>query len=204
MKTETLTTKVPPRVFALNALQILGILTAALAVPSPETAAVLAMLPVGIAANVGKIALGLLAAKPAMNILGDRIDNGKLDGSFKNGQGIFPAIIFALACGFMLPGCAGFNLDPPDASGCFMLTRSEDGKTYSAGPCADAEGQIYAYRAAWTNADGVKLQSTYIIKTKERQIRYSTDGGKTWVQWSSKAGISLDGLPPAAQPSVTG
>lgn len=204
MKTETLTTKVPPRVFILNSLQIIGILAASLAIPSPETAAVLALLPGGIAANVGKIALGLLAAKPGINLLADWVDNGKLDGSFKNGQGIFPAIIFAVACAFMLPGCVGMKLEPPDASGCFMLTQTKDGKTYSAGPCADANGDIYAYRAAWTNADGVKLQSTYILKTKERQIRYSTDGGKSWVGWSSKAGISLDGLPPDSQPSFAG
>jgi hypothetical protein len=203
---ETLTTKVPPRVFILNALQITGILAASLAIPSPETAAVLALLPGGVAVNIGKIALGLLAAKPGITLLSDWIDNGKLDGSYKNGQGVIPAIIFALFCVFMLPGCgvlSSLKLNPPDAAGCFMLTQTKDGKTYSAGPCADAEGKVYAYRAAWTNADGVKLQSTYIIATKATTIRYSTDGGNTWIQWSSKAGISLDGLPPEVDDSAT-
>lgn len=207
MKSEILTTKVPPRVFILNSLQIIGILAASLAVPSPETAAVLALLPGGIAANVGKIALGLLAAKPGINLLSDWVDNGKLDGSYKNGQGIISAIIFAIACAFMLPACGpltGMKMEPPDASGCYMLTQTKEGKTYSAGPCIDATGKIYAYRATWTNADGVKLRSTYILKSKDYQIRYSTDEGKTWVEWSSKAGISLDGIPPGEQSPPTG
>jgi len=85
LKTQTLSTRVPVRVFALNGLQVVGLLAASLALPSPETAAVLAMLPDPVAGNIGKIALALLAAKPGLNILSDWLDNGKLDGSWKSG-----------------------------------------------------------------------------------------------------------------------
>lgn len=86
-------TKVPARIIALNAIQLVGILAASLVIPSPETAAVLAMIPDAIAGNIGKIALALVAAKPAINTVADLIDNGKLDGSYQNGiDGLPPSI----------------------------------------------------------------------------------------------------------------
>lgn len=75
--------KVPARVMILNAVQFVGVLSAALVVPSPETIAVLAMLPDPIAGNIGKIALALVAAKPALNLALDILDNGKIDDSYK-------------------------------------------------------------------------------------------------------------------------
>lgn len=204
--TGTLSTKVPPRVFILNAIQIIGVLTAALNLPSAETAAVLAMLPDAIAGNIGKITLLLLAAKPGVNLLADYVDNGKVDGSWKDGQGVIKAIIFALLPAFVfgLTSCGtGFNIAPPDAAGCFMLTQTKDGKTYSFGPCADAEGKVYAYRGSWTNAEGVKLRSTYILASKTTSIQYSPDGGLTWIGYSSKSGISLDGMPPVVNDPAT-
>lgn len=81
--TELLPLKVPVRIMALNALQFTGVLTAALVIPSPETVAVLAMLPDPIAGNIGKIALAFVAAKPAINLLCDILDNGKIDDSHK-------------------------------------------------------------------------------------------------------------------------
>lgn len=77
-----LTMKVPFRVFILNFLQLLGILALALALPSPDTAAFLALLPAAIVAHIHIIAAALLGLKPAINLLGDWIDNGKIDGSW--------------------------------------------------------------------------------------------------------------------------
>jgi hypothetical protein len=205
LKTATLSTKVPIRVIALNAIQLVGILAASLVIPSPETAAVLAMLPDPLAGNIGKIALGLVAAKPAFNTVADLIDNGKLDGSYKSGLGLGRVGLYMLAllcAGFMLTGC-GLKLNAPDDAGCFLITRTEKGVVYAAGPCAGGEGEIYAYRTEWTNADGVKLRATYIVATKETRIQYRTPDG-VWVGWSSKAGITLDGLPPGTQPSLAG
>ena len=198
----------PPlwRVQIIRALQIAG--TAVAAVGGFALSPYSAFLDPKLAAAL--IAAGIFARMEApqiINFIGDLTDNGKLDGSFKNGLGRVSAIIFAaflaLASGLMLTGCA-LTVEPPDASGCFLLTQTKDGKTYSVGPCADAKGEIYAYRTLWTNADGVKLRATYTLATKARLIQYSTDGGKTWLGWSSKAGISLDGLPPESQPSVAG
>jgi hypothetical protein len=180
----------------LNALQFVGILAASLVIPSPETAAVLAMLPDPLAGNIGKIALGLVAAKPAINTVADLIDNGKLDGSYQNGLGRVGLYIFlALGFGFMLPSC-GLKINPPDVDNCYLITRTEDGKSYAAGPCAGTDGEIYGYRTEWTNGDGVKLRATYIVATKATAIQYRTPEG-VWVGWSSKAGITLDGLPPS-------
>lgn len=202
---EYLTTKVPVRVIALNTLQVVGILAASLVIPSPETAAVLAILPDAIAGNVGKIALALVTAKPAINIVADLIDNGKLDGSYKSGLGRIGLYIFlALGIGLMLSSC-GVNLkiNPPDIDGCYSVTRTENGKTYAAGPCAGATGDIYAYRTEWVNGDGVTLRATYVIATKETLIQYRTPEG-IWLGLSSKDGITLDGFPPQAQPSFAG
>lgn len=114
IKTAKLSTRVPARIIALNALQLVGILAASLAIPSPETAAVLAMLPVAVAANIGKTALALVAAKPAINTVADLIDNGKLDGSYKSGLGRLGLYIFlAFGLGFMLTGC-GMSVDLPN------------------------------------------------------------------------------------------
>lgn len=77
-------TKVPKRVILLNGLQLLGLGAAALAFPTAETAAALAILPDPVAGNIGKIAVVLLALKPAINIAADLIDNGKLDSSWKS------------------------------------------------------------------------------------------------------------------------
>lgn len=202
-KTETLSTKVPPRVFILNSLQIIGILAASLAIPSPETAAVLALLPGGIAANVGKIALGLLAAKPGINLLSDWVDNGKLDGSFVAKAlafALIPAFIFGMvSCGPL----AGLRIAPPSEDGCFLIQQTKDGKTYSFGPCVNEAGEIVRYRTQWKNADGVTIQATYNIENKVTLIQYKTVDG-VWVNWSSKAGISLDGMPPGGHPALAG
>lgn len=107
-------TKIPARVIALNILQLVGILAASLAIPSPETAAVLAMLPEAIVGNIGKIALVLVAAKPAINTVADLIDNGKLDGSYKGGLGRLGLyMLLCLAAGVMLTGC-GMSVDFPN------------------------------------------------------------------------------------------
>lgn len=81
---ELLSTKVPKRVFILNVLQFLGILTAALAVPTPESQAIIAMLPQVIGEWVGVVSVALLTAKPVINFFGDWLDNGRLDKSWKH------------------------------------------------------------------------------------------------------------------------
>jgi hypothetical protein len=196
----------PPlwRVQLIRILQILG--TAAAAVGSFDLTPWSALLdPKLAAALIAGGAFARMEAPQIINFIGDLTDNGKLDGSFKNGLGRISAIIIGLFFAFsalMLASCGGLALNPPDPQGCFLLSQSKGGNSYSVGPCADAQGKIYAYRTLWTNADGVKLRATYTLATKSTLIQYSTDGGITWLGWSSKAGISLDGLPPESQPTV--
>lgn len=82
-------TKVPKRVLILNIVQLLGLAAAALAYPSPEVHDLLALLPAAISSHIGKIALVLLAAKPAINLVGDILDNGRIDKSWPtSGTGV--------------------------------------------------------------------------------------------------------------------
>lgn len=189
----TLSTKVPPRVFALNAIQIVGILAASLAIPSPETAAILAMLPAEISGNVGKLALAFLAAKPAVNMFGDFIDNGKIDKSFP-GVGFW---VMLAACLF-LTGCgSGLRILPPTADGCFLIERATqpgESRKYAFGPCIGQDGKVDRYRGLWLNLDGVTFESTYTIATKRLVVTYQAPGQPA-LEWDSKTGIALD-LPP--------
>lgn len=88
----------------LNLLQLAGILATALVVPSPDTAAILAMLPDAAAEHIGKIGLALIAAKPTINIIGDFLDNGKLDKSWPPTK--TPLVILALCLAAGFTGCA--------------------------------------------------------------------------------------------------
>ena len=180
------------RIQFIRALQIVG--TAAATVGAIDLTPWLAFLDPSTASIL--LAAGLFARVEAPDIIdfiGDLADNGKLDGSFQKGRGIIPFVMLAL-CGFMLTSC-GLKLTTPDEQeGCYLFQQEKDGKIYSFGPCSNAQGEIYAYRAEWTNEDGIKIRSTYIIESKITSIEYLAEGG-FWVGWSSKSGIILDAVP---------
>ncbi len=186
MKTEKLSTKVPARVFALNFLQLLGIGAAAVAFPSPEAATVLALLPDPVAGNIGKIAVGLIAAKPAVNMVGDWIDNGKLDRSW-------PLGLFMLFACLLFTSC-GASLLPPTADRCFPVQRTlKSGAVIAAGPCVDDAGKIDRYYITWKNRDGIEFAARYIIATRQYVIIYQPTPGGPWLAYDSeKSGVSLD------------
>lgn len=202
--TVTLSAVTPPlwRVQVIRVLQILG--TGAAALGGFDLTPWSAFLDPKLAAAL--IAGGLFARTEApqiINFIGDLADNGKLDGSFKNGLGRIPSIIIAaflaLSCGLMLTGCGvgGLTVLPPTADGCFLIRKAgatEDGRAYAAGPCVAADGKIDRYRALWLNKDGVTFESTYTVATKRLKITYQVPGQPA-LSWDSKSGIALD-LPP--------
>lgn len=104
MKTEILSTRVPARVIILNILQFIGIITAALAYPSPEMADLISGLPEFVTNHIGKIAVFLLSMKPMVNTIGDLLDNGRLDESWPP----IPTIAIA-ALVVTFSGCAWYE-----------------------------------------------------------------------------------------------
>jgi hypothetical protein len=126
----------------LNIIQLFGIFAAALAYPSPETVAVLQMLPDAIAAKIGTVAVFLLAMKPAINIFGDLLDNGALDGSYKDAGKTLPLImIFAAlsALSFSLVSCGGV---------------------------VSIQGDERGISGSYQSPNGLRVSSTYVIPAK--------------------------------------
>ena len=191
--TGTLSTRVPPRVFILNALQLVGI--AALALNHPDLAPLLAMLPAAIGAKVAATGLALVAAKPAVNLIADIVDNGKLDDSYKNGQGGKIQIIIAFLClSCFLTSCT------VDSDNCYLVHRKAGSLDYAFGPCADATGKIDRYRTEWKNAAGMHLRATFTVATKATLVEYEIDPGR-WLVWTpSNLVVRLDGFPSTAYP----
>lgn len=198
------------RVQFLRVLQVIG--HGATGTGLAALTGLLPIMPASVGIWVALIGQGLAASKPLCQFVGDLIDDGKVDGSFRLdciAWILTPIMAIGMAAG--MTSCAalksaasnagtwvvGVKILPPDAEGCYMLTDTVNGKTYSAGPCVGKDGLIDRYRADWRNSASIELRSTYTIATKATAVEYSTDG-KTWIGWNSKSGISLDGAPASA------
>lgn len=156
------------------------------------------------------VTIGLLAAAgdKGLRWLGDLLDNGKIDGSFPTGLGLFLLPFLGLFC-LLSVSCAnmGLGVSLPDAEGCYGLTSTVSGRTYTLGPCSNETGAIFQWRAVWTNKDGVTIRATKkgpsLTAKGPWKLAYMPKGGVIWIVYDSKAGISLDGLPPQVDISAT-
>lgn len=191
----------PPlwRLQLVHALQLVGILGGflggadflqLLAVLPPEWAAWLLIAGPAFAAG----------SKPAVMLIGDFVDDGLKNNSFK-----IPIMFFFVGClalGSMgLNSCAnlpglGFGITP---DGCALATYKDPktGQTFKSGVCAGPDGTVSHYVTEWMTTEG----------NTARAIR-PTSGGPTvlvikdpaggWVRWDAKAGLSLGPIPTAS------
>lgn len=72
--------KTPLRVLVLNVIQFIGIL--AVALTTPEIASSISIISPEISVKIQAFGWTFIAAKPLANILGDLIDNGRIDKSW--------------------------------------------------------------------------------------------------------------------------
>lgn len=183
----------PPlwRVQLVRLLQLLGI--GAAFVGGAEFMKIVTMLPPEWAAWLLTAGPALaVASKPAIEFIGDMVDNGKPDGSFR-----LPIVFLLATLSLVLTGCSGFAVSGfgLDAEGCVTTTfKFPDGTPYTVKACPGEDGKIDTYKTEWTSPEGVKLRAIYTLKTKRYVLYYQS--GSSWLQWSSKAGFSLGPLPP--------
>lgn len=191
----------PPlwRLQLVRALQLVGILGGflggadflqLLAILPPDTAAWLLIAGPAFAAG----------SKPAVMLIGDLVDDGIKNDSFK-----LPMMFFFVGClalGSMgLNSCAnlpglGFGITP---DGCALATYkdSKTGQTFKAGPCVGPDGKVSQYVTEWENPEGVRIRAIRAATGRETVLWYLDPAGG-WVQWSSKAGLSLGPIPKAS------
>lgn len=182
----------------LRILQIIGFaatgiggsnLTAIAAFLDPKTAAILTFI----------VGPGFLAAKPTLQLIGDWLDDGIINKSY-SGLGVLLAMLTATS--LLLPSCgAGLSFGgiSTDKDSCHLLAyKDKNGKSYSYGPCTNELGKIDRLRSVWTNPEGIKVQFTYTLATKKGVVHYLGADG-TWIEYSSKSGISLGNIPPQVE-----
>lgn len=189
----------PPlwRLQMVRVLQLLGIFGGflggadflqLLAILPPETAAWLLIAGPAFAAG----------SKPLVMLIGDIVDDGQRNDSFK-----LPVILFLACCAafgsLALNACApgmGFAVTP---DGCALATYTDarTGQTFRAGPCVGPDGMVDRYLTEWTNPEGVRIRAIRPAKGGATVLWYQDPAGG-WVQWSSKAGLALGATPTAA------
>jgi hypothetical protein len=182
------------RVQVLRVIAAAGMILAALA--AADLTGVANILPDPYAGWV--LAGGLMASglKQVLLIIGDLMDNGKQDGSFK-----IPVILLlgCLAC-LCLTSCALSVTE----DGCLLGSYKHGTGTYQAGPCVGPAGEVNRYRVQWTNDESNVLRATYWVKSNKRMlVEYQVSPG-VWVQWSSKSGVMLGSVPPEVQAALEG
>jgi hypothetical protein len=190
VKGQVLTTVEPFRVQALRIVSMLGLIAAAIG--AADFTGVASFLPPDVAGWLVTGGLAAASVKQGALVVGDYLDNGKRDNSFK-----FPAVLFLAALAFLaLPSCETVQVElTPD--GCAMARRvSDSGQAYRAGACVDpGTGKLTRLRVEWQNAEGTGLRATYDTLAKSTVIHYRPTPGGLWLAWGAKAGVSLDGLP---------
>lgn len=214
-KTQTTTTKTatpgqelvtisePFRVQAMRVISFIGLLAAALG--SADFTGIIHILPPE--ASKWLITLGLLAASTKQLVLwlGDILDNGKQDGSYK--LGLFLLVFATLGC-LLLPSCMpGVSVT---SDGCILGTYTKDGQTYLAGPCVGEKpapgtgSEVDRFRVEWQNPEGQHLRATYWLKrSKSVLVEYKLDSG-VWLAWSAKSGVMIGPVPPEVQSAMEG
>lgn len=140
------------------------------------------------------------ASKPAVMLIGDLVDDGVKNDSFK-----LPLMFFFAGClalgSLALNSCAslpglGFGVTP---DGCALATYKDakTGQTFKAGPCVGPDGKIAQYVTEWESPEGVRIRAIRPATGRETVLWYQ-DASGGWVQWSSKAGLSLGPVPTAS------
>lgn len=189
------------RVQLVRGLQLLGLLVTVLggadilnlvSMFSPQASAWLAI--TGASVRFG--------AEPLILLLGDLLDDGLQNGSFRipGKLGLFLMLGALCFLSMLSLSCNSFSLGiTPE--GCAMVTYGRGAKTYSAGPCLGPDGKIDKYRAEWRNMDGTALRADRYTKTGKSSVWYQAGDG-TWLQWDSKAGVMLGPVPSEVVPAI--
>lgn len=139
-------------------------------------------------------------SKPLVMLIGDILDDGQKNDSFK-----LPLVAFFLCLGSLavlaLGSCAnvpglGFAITP---DGCALATYTDakTGQKFKSGACVGPDGKVAQYVTEWTNPEGVRIRATRPA-TGGATVFWYQDAAGGWVQWSSKAGLSLGATPTAS------
>ena len=175
----------------LRLIQFLGFLS--LSLGGAELNGFIQILPKGWGPWLVTLGPTLLASKPLLQILGDWLDNGKPDNSFKLQSMILPFfLVIAPMFSIVLVSCT--TLPRITADNCYLMTKVKDGKSYTAGPCLTEEFKIRGYRIVWVNERGITCRADYDKVTGRITIKYQDITG-SWAVYDSKSGMSL-GNPP--------
>lgn len=170
---------------------------AAAAVAAADLNGLTSVLPPEVAKWVLSAGLFAAALKNGILFVGDLLDNGKQDGSFKL-QAV--ALPFLALAALTLPSCSGIGVTE---DGCVLAAHRHEGNTYFAGPCVGPDGQVNRFRVQWQNATGDRLRATYPLNGSAARavIEYQASGG-LWVRWDGKSGVLLGPTPPELPGSV--
>lgn len=203
----------PPtwRIRLVCILQILGV--AAGAMGTAEFMNVLQALSPELAAwfLVSGVALRF-GAEPTVVLLGDLLDDGVRNDSFKipkPGQ-LMPVLLWGAIGFFLFTQFSCSNLNIPTTfsittDGCALMEyTAANGQKYKAGPCVGPDGKIDRYIVQWeAKVEGSESGDTVVARvvryTKDGVIKtYYKAGDGSWIEWSSKSGLTLS-PPPAAE-----
>jgi hypothetical protein len=146
----------------------------------------------------------LLAAKPFLQIIGDWLDDGVKNDSFKFPSFALLPTILALSAGAMvtlpLVSCAQLaSLKVKvDEDGYIMISKKgKDGQKYSYGALFTKEGKVVASRVVWKNSQGLTVRYCYSPISKRGVYQYLA-ADKTWldvVPQTNGPGVDLDDMP---------
>jgi hypothetical protein len=179
------------RLRVVRALQVLGVLTGF--VGGAEFLQLMALVPHELAGwllvSGPAVAAG---ARPTIELVGDLLDDGVRNNSFK----IPLALLFGICGAFATLGLSSCGNLTITEDGCVLATYKDkaSGQTFYSGPCAGEDGKVARYVTEWTNEEGVRVRVTREIPEGAITLQYQDLTGG-WVQWSSKAGLSLGAIP---------
>lgn len=197
-KVEATTT--PFRVQALRVLSMIGLLAASIG--TADMTGIITLLPEEWGPWL--ISAGLFAASIKQGVLwiGDLLDNGKQDGSFKIGLWLMLVAVSVL----LLSSC-GMQVT---ADGCLLGKVTRGSNTYYAGPCVgpdkdqDGDADVDRFRVKWQSADGTLLRATYWVgAVRATLVEYQLEDG-LWVGWSAKSGVVIGPLPEEVEKALEG
>ncbi len=188
----------PPlwRVQMVRVLQLIGIFGGFLG--GADFLQLLAILPPDAAAWLLLAGPAFAAgSKPLVMLIGDILDDGERNDSFK-----LPLVAIFLCLGFLaLGGCAkfpglGFAVTP---DGCALATYRDarTGQSFKSGACAGPDGKVSHYVTEWANAAGVQIRAMRPA-TGGATVLWYQDAAGAWVRWDAQAGLALGAIPTAS------
>lgn len=190
--TEAIATPPLWRLQLVRSLQIIGVLGGFLG--GADFLQLLTILPPDVAGWL-LIAGPAFAAgsRPLIELVGDLVDDGIKNDSFKIPMGLFLLATASLLLGFGLSSCTAlsFAVTP---EGCALARYTHEGQAYYAGPCVGADGKVERYVTQWENDAGDTIRLTRYVGTNEQRVEYKGSDG-SWIKWSSKSGVLLGPAP---------